>query len=211
MAKKKKYYVVWRGVEPGIYNTWNECLLQVKGYPDAKYKAFPTRKDAEDAFARGYEEVEKPVKGSKAHAEKVRSREGIILESWSVDAACSGNPGLLEYQGVHTRDSSQIFHVGPLQQGTNNTGEFLALVHALALLKRIGDDSTPIYSDSKIAIGWVKKKSAKTKLKRTSANRKLFELIERAEEWLRQNTYKNPLLKWETKQWGEIPADFGRK
>lgn len=211
MAKKKKYYVVWSGVEPGIYDTWTECLLQVKGYPDAKYKAFRTRKEAEESFALGFEEVDKPAKRLKTHTEKAYSREGIILDSWSVDAACSGNPGILEYQGVHTSDGSQIFHVGPLRQGTNNTGEFLALVHALALLKRKGDTITPIYSDSKIAIGWVKKKTANTKLKRAITNQRLFELIERAEEWLRQNTFKNPLLKWDTKQWGEIPADFGRK
>lgn len=89
-------------------------------------------------------------------------------------------------------------------------GEFLALVHGLAFLKKYNSDRN-IYSDSKIAIGWVKRKKCNTKLKRTAQNKQLFELIERAEYWLKTNTYSTKILKWETKAWGEIPADFGRK
>jgi ribonuclease HI len=35
--------------------------------------------------------------------------------------------------------------------------------------------------------------------------------MERAEKWLLSNEFSNEILKWETKAWGEIPADFGRK
>ncbi|MBL8103913.1 MAG: hypothetical protein JNM02_15390, partial [Anaerolineales bacterium] len=45
----------------------------------------------------------------------------------------------------------------------------------------------------------------------TGRNEELFELIDRAEEWLKNNIYANKLLKWETQIWGENPADFGRK
>ena len=100
--------------------------------------------------------------------------------------------------------------MGPFRRGTNNVGEFLALVHALADCKRKGKN-TPIYSDSKIAMGWVTRKKANTKLEQVPANAKLFELIRRAELWLRNNTYDNKVMKWNTKEWGEIPADFGRK
>ncbi|MEM6724723.1 MAG: RNase H family protein, partial [Bacteroidota bacterium] len=133
-----------------------------------------------------------------------------IKHSLSVDAACSGNPGLMEYRGVDTKTGEEIFRMGPFQHGTNNVGEFLALVHGLALLKKQGL-SMPIYSDSKIAMGWVAKKKCKTKLDRITVNEKLFQLIERAENWLKANTYNTTILKWDTKNWGEIPADFGRK
>lgn len=128
----------------------------------------------------------------------------------AVDAACSGNPGLLEYRGVYVADRSEIFHMGPLEEGTNNIGEFLAIVHALALLKK-QNKNIPVYSDSMNAIKWVIKKKCNTKLEQSEKNKLLFELIGRAEVWLQNNDYRNPILKWETKQWGEIPADFGRK
>jgi ribonuclease HI len=132
------------------------------------------------------------------------------MNSISVDAACSGNPGPMEYRGVITATKQEIFRIGPFPMGTNNIGEFLALVHGIALLKKQGSNM-PIYSDSVNALGWVKKKAAKTKLPRSEKTEQLFQLLDRAEEWLRNNTYTNPLLKWETEVWGEIPADFGRK
>ena len=125
------------------------------------------------------------------------------------DGACSGNPGPMEYRGVHIASRQEVFHFGPTK-GTNNIGEFLAIVHGLALLKQKGFDM-PIYSDSVNAISWVRQKKCKTKLPRTAETEELFKLIERAEKWLRENTYTTRILKWETKEWGEIPADFGRK
>ncbi|KAA6303564.1 MAG: Ribonuclease H [Candidatus Ordinivivax streblomastigis] len=133
-----------------------------------------------------------------------------ILNSLSVDAACSGNPGIMEYRGVFTATGEEIFHQGPFQQGTNNIGEFLALVHGLALLKK-QNSTIPVYSDSVSAMAWVRNKKAKTTLEHCEANKILFELLARAENWLKTNTCLNPILKWETREWGEIPADFGRK
>lgn len=133
-----------------------------------------------------------------------------INESIAVDAACSGNPGPMEYRGIYLRTGKEIFHFGPVH-GTNNIGEFLAIVHALALLKQKGLDTMPIYSDSVNAQIWVKKKHCKTTLVRNAETEHLYGLIARAEAWLRNNTYNNPILKWPTEEWGEIPADFGRK
>ncbi len=211
MAKKKKYYVVWEGNTPGIYETWKSCELQIKGYPNAKYKGFPSLQLAKQAYNEGVaNHIGMRSAGKKKISSSFKSID-IILPSWSVDAACSGNPGLMEYQGVLTKDKTPIFHMGPFPHGTNNVGEFLALVHALALLKKENLGQVPIYSDSKIAMGWVVKKKCNTKLKRISKNEKLFTLIQRAETWLRTNKFSNPILKWKTKEWGEIPADFGRK
>lgn len=209
--KQEKFYVVWEGVTPGVYTSWTDCLLQTKGYEGAKYKSFETREAAEKAFASSpYEYIKRrtskptPIKETETHLPT-----GVIGNSLAVDAACSGNPGKMEYRGVHVASQQEIFHFGPVY-GTNNIGEFLALVHGLALLKQKGFDM-PIYSDSVNAINWVKQKKCKTKLPRESKTEELFKLIERAEKWLKENTYSTKVLKWETKQWGEIPADFGRK
>ena len=132
------------------------------------------------------------------------------MHSIAVDAASSGNPGVMEYQGVDTKTKKKLFKQGPFEQGTNNIGEFLALVHGLAFLKQQKSDRI-IYTDSRIAMGWVRKKTCKTKLKPNAKNVIVFKLIERAEKWLASNSYNTPIVKWETKAWGEIPADFGRK
>ena len=116
----------------------------------------------------------------------------------------------MEYRGVYVKTGQEIFKMGPFPDGTNNIGEFLAIVHGLAILKQKGL-SIPLYSDSKTAMGWVQKKCCNTKLERTTRNEKLFELVRRAELWLMGNTYPNPIFKWRTEKWGEIPADFGRK
>jgi len=135
----------------------------------------------------------------------------IIKNSISVDAACSGNPGIMEYRGVDTYSQVEHFKQGPFPQGTNNVGEFLAIIHGLAWLKQKKDTTTTIYTDSRTAMAWVRNKKVKTMLKKTAKNDILFELIDRGIKWLKTNTYRNPIIKWETKSWGEIPADFGRK
>jgi ribonuclease HI len=211
MAKKQKYYVVWVGAKPGIYTSWDDAKAQVMGFPTAKYKSFDTLKEAEEAFKKSHSQYynfnQKEEKGKPQNVDNQK----IIHESLSVDAACSGNPGDMEYRGVYTRTGKQIFHQGPFKEGTNNVGEFLALVHALALLKREGKTTTPIYTDSRTAMAWVRNKKVKTELKETPQNEKIFDLIDRALAWLNNNTYENPIIKWETEVWGEIPADFGRK
>lgn len=208
-AKKQKYYVVWHGHAPGVYHSWDACKKQVDQFPGAVYKSYPSLAEAQEAFRHG--PVSGPRKPPAARKEPKVSRDKIIPGSISVDAACSGNPGRMEYRGVWTDDKTEIFHFGPVPVGTNNIGEFLAIVHALAWLKKRGDGRTPIYSDSRNALLWVRKKKAATKLPHTKATADLMDMLDRAEAWLRENTWTNPLLKWETESWGESPADFGRK
>lgn len=207
---KKKYYVVWQGHQPGIYESWSACQQQIKNYSQAKYKSFKSLKAAEEAYAGRYYDHIGGNKKSKPTGPPKGSDSPVIWDSLAVDAACSGNPGLMEYQGVDTTTGQRIFHLGPIPDGTNNVGEFLALVHGLAMLKQQGSPK-PIYTDSRTAMAWVRKKKANTKLKRTSRNGKLFELMARAEQWLANNSYSTDILKWDTDNWGEIPADFGRK
>ena len=134
----------------------------------------------------------------------------IEANAWAVDAACSGNPGPMEYQAIDLQTGARVFHFGPMH-GTNNIGEFLAIVHALALLDKQGDKEKVIYSDSYNAILWVHNKKCKTKLEHTSQTEALYQIVARAENWLRTHNIQTRIIKWETKKWGEIPADFGRK
>ena len=210
MGKKQKYYVVWKGVSPGVYSSWTDCQLQIKGYEGAQYKSFDTLEEAEQALASTpYQYIGTRQSKLVIHTSKSLP-ENFDMNCVAVDAACSGNPGPMEYRGVYLLTGQEIFHFGPVY-GTNNIGEFLAIVHALALMKQKGISMT-IYSDSRNALSWVKQKKCKTKLERTPKTEELFQLIERAENWLKNNSYSEiPLLKWETDQWGEVPADFGRK
>lgn len=211
--EKTKYYVVWSGLKTGVYDKWEDCKQQVYGQKGAKYKAFETEGEALDAYAKGYEHYLKSVASLKAVSCLTTPDESTvhpILNSVVVDAACSGNPGDMEYRGVYLPTKQEIFHLGPMKKGTNNIGEFLAIVHALALLKK-NNSSLPVYSDSRNAISWIKKKKCRTLLERLPENEPIFDLIERAEKWLTTNTYPNQIIKWNTSEWGEIPADFGRK
>jgi len=201
-----KWYVVWKGVRPGIYNNWAECKQQIDGFEGARYKSFETQLQAVEA----YRSNPKNYIGNKKTPDASHYSTAIILHSLSVDAACSGNPGKMEYRGVYTKTGEEIFHLGPFEEATNNIGEFLALVHGLALLKKQNSD-IPVYSDSVNAIKWVKNKKCKTLLLPCKTNEPVFDLIRRAEKWLNENTCPNRILKWETGEWGEIPADFGRK
>ena len=209
--KTSKYYVVWKGKRPGIYSSWQDCKATIDGYKGAQYKSFNTFAEAKKAFNGNYLDF----KGTKGKAKTLTEEEKLKYgfpnyNSIAVDAASSGNPGKMEYQGVDTKTKKRLFHQGPFVQGTNNIGEFLALVHGLAFLKQ-HNSSRIIYTDSRIAMSWIRKKKCNTKLTPSAKNAELFELINRAENWLKRNSFNTPIVKWETKAWGEIPADFGRK
>ncbi len=211
-SKKKKYYVVWQGKEPGIYTKWEDCKKQIEGIPSPVFKSFKNPEIARKAFLDapdkyiGQNYIEPTMLGSLK-----KSKVGTpIFKSLSVDAACSGNPGILEYKGVDTNTKKEIFHLGPFPKGTVNLGEFLALVHGLAYLKSV-NSNVPVYTDSITAMAWVRKKATNTNLSRTAETEDLFKLVDRALIWIKNNKWDNKILKWETEFWGEIPADFGRK
>lgn len=207
MVEKPKFYVVWKGRKTGVFSSWEACAAQVHGFTGAQYKSFASRRLAEQALQGKYAaHVGKPV----SSGEWLFAPHPPVAGSVVVDAACSGSPGRLEYRGVDLRSGKEIFRQGPYENGTNNVGEFLAIVHALVLLEGQGS-AMPVYSDSDVAIGWVKKKRCNTRLAADETNAALFKLINRAEDWLAERKKINPVLKWDTKAWGEIPADFNRK
>jgi len=208
MSKKKTaYYVVWSGHVPGVYDNWADCEQQVKGFEGAKYKGFASQAEAERAL---HESPEKYILRKAGSTEKVQSPTNPILPALAVDAACSGNPGVMEFRGVIADTGTEVFHRGPFVNGTNNIGEFLALVLGLAWLKQ---NNLPwaLYSDSRTALAWLRKGHADTKIEWNASNQDLFFMVRKAEMWLHDNTWNTPIYKWDTKAWGEIPADFGRK
>lgn len=210
--KKKKYYTVWKGHKTGVYETWNACKKQIKDFQGAQYKSFDSLDAATEALAGNYFDFIGKNKSFKSDLTKLELQKiGLPnYNSIAVDAASSGNPGIMEYRGVDTKSKKQLFIQGPFEEGTNNIGEFLALVHGLSFLKKHKSDRI-LYTDSRTAMSWVRKKTCNTKLERNAKNKAVFDLVDRAVQWLKANSYTTTIVKWETKAWGEIPADFGRK
>jgi ribonuclease HI len=210
--KKKKYYTVWKGHHTGVFESWEDCKAQIKDFQGAQYKSFETFEAAKKAMKGNFKDYVGKGKTitSELSQEQLKKIGKPNYNSISVDAAVSGNPGIMEYSGVDTKTKKTLFKQGPFEEGTNNIGEFLAIVHGLAFLKQKNSNRI-IYTDSKTALSWIKKKSCNTKLERNEKNEQLFKLVERAVEWLKINCCNTTIVKWETKAWGEIPADFGRK
>ncbi|MEI7028177.1 ribonuclease H [Paenibacillus sp. y28] len=214
---KQKYYVVWVGRQPGVYTSWPECQRQVNQFEGAKFKAYESNVAAEQAFRAGWKgnwgqgqgQQPRTAAGQVSPAE-AEAAEQIDYDSISVDVGTNGNPGPVEYKGVDTRTGEVIFEKSPISKGTNNLGEFLAIVHALSYLQKQGSTKT-VYSDSLTAMKWVRQKAVSTTLPRDESTREIWDLVDRAENWLRTNTYKNQILKWQTQSWGEIKADYNRK
>ncbi|MBP3890250.1 MAG: ribonuclease H family protein [Muribaculaceae bacterium] len=212
-SPRKKFYVVWNGHHTGVFDSWAECQLQIEGFPNARYKSYPSQEEAIAAYRGDPHEAAAIIRSIGSHINGSVNYEAIPeieTNAIAVDAACSGNPGPVEYRGVDVKTGAELFRVGPLQGGSNNMGEFLALVHGLAWLDQRGL-TMPVYSDSRTARAWVRNMAVKTSIAPTQQNAKIRELIERALTWLRNHPRHNRILTWDTPSWGEIPADFGRK
>lgn len=213
-STNRKFYVVWEGRAPGIYDSWEECEAQVTGYPGARYKGFGSQADAVAAFRGDDKSQLDIIRAIGAHRPDIINYSAfpeIRLDAIAVDGACAKNPGPMEYRGVMVATGEEVFHLGPLEGGTNNIGEYVAIIHAASLLKRRGDTTTPIYSDSRTALSWIRRGRSNTTIKPDGHNSKVIELLRRADAWLAANRIVNPIIKWDTERWGEIPADFGRK
>lgn len=215
-----KFYTVFKGHNPGVYDSWEETKLQTDGFPGAVFKGYMTSEEATEAF-RKFSDIEDRNELFRLIANTTpknynppqtvsHDNPEVDWNAWAVDAACSGNPGKMEYRGVDLQTGKVVFHVGPFDDATNNIGEYLALVHAMALMAKKGEYHN-IYSDSRTAQSWFRRKKVNTKLKQTPYNAKVFELLARASVWVNTHHFPGKIMKWQTDRWGEIPADFGRK
>ena len=207
---EKKFYVVRKWKKIWIFDSRDECKNSVNWFSDAKYKWFSSKDEAERAmneWREKYYEVKNVAKKEKVNNEDIP----FFAESIAVDAACSGNPWEMEYRWIDLQTWDEIFHE-KFTIWTNNIGEFLAIVHWLKYLKDRWDKV--IYSDSRIAIARVNQWKCKTQLKIEDWNSDfeiILKAVERAEIWLKENWINHKILKWNTEDWWEIPADFGRK
>jgi ribonuclease HI len=205
-----KFYVVFRGRKAGVYATWEECRSQIEGVPGHSCKAYKSRCDAEDALRAGSARAFEATRKERA-AQVWRSK--IPGACIAVDAACAGVPGPTEYRGVLLPECSEIFHSQLYARGTNNVGEFLAIVEGMRWLAERSFTSLPLYSDSQVGLGWVRAGKCNTHMASASPDLKMA--IEAADSWLRASPEAPKLVpmlrKWPTSEFGEIPADFGRK
>ncbi len=209
-----KYYVVWVGRAPGLYASWDECRAQVDGFSGALYRSFRTPEAAARAWEGkpGDADPFDPPRAEEPDASPAMQGgrpADLPPEALTVDAACSGNPGPMEYRGVELGSGRELFRLGPMH-GTNNLGEFLAIVHGLAWLVR-AERPGPLFSDSRVAMGWVGRIRVGSTLVREPRTDEVWRLVDRALRWLRNTPQYPRVLKWPTRRWGEIPADFGRK
>lgn len=209
--KSPKWYVVWSGHNPGVYSAWKDAEAQVRGVPGARFRSYTSKEEATRAYEIGYvaATAEVPIVEKKPRT-ALLTVPGPLLPSISVDAACDMTTGVMEYRGVDTETRAEIFRKGPFLGASNNIGEFLAIIHALSMLHRAGDE-LPVYTDSRTALSWLRHRHTKTTVQRTAENAEVFDLLDRAERWIQSHTPRSPVLKWETEYWGENPADFGRK
>ena len=224
-----KYYVVFRGFNPGVYDNWEEVKEQTNGFQGALFKGYASSEEAAEAYrnftgAEDRDDLIRLIFASKPSPANVNKQSGtsgdslsaiisnpeIDQDAWAVDASCLGNPGKMEYRGVEIKTGKVIFQQGPFEDATNNIGEYLALVHAMALMTKKGEYHN-IYSDSKTAISWWRNRKVKTQLQPNEKNRKVFELLARASVWVNTHQFPAKVMKWQTERWGEIPADYGRK
>lgn len=215
-----KFYVVFRGHNPGVYDNWDEVKEQINGFPDAFCKGYASSDEAAEAYRRfsGSEDRDDLIRlisslngqSSDNNQSPASKFPEIDQDAWAVDASCLGNPGKMEYRGVKVSTGEVIFKMGPFEDATNNIGEYLALVHAMALMTQRGEFHN-IYSDSKTALSWWRNRKIKTQLRPTPKNAKVFELLARASVWVNTHQFPAHVIKWQTEKWGEIPADYGRK
>jgi ribonuclease HI len=218
--KKKKHVDLWKELDKVLQQ--NIHTISYKHSKDVKYS-----KDFQLAEQLGKEmsgkrnlpnDLKQNDNGTGLFGEADQTKSDVleieddtpILDSICVDASTIENPGVTEYRGVDTITKQVIFQ-HKYDEATNNIGEFLAIVHALALYKKQNKELKIIYSDSVNAISWVRQKKCKTKYEQTESNAKLFDDIKRAVAWLENNEYETKILKWNTVAWGQIPADYGRK
>jgi ribonuclease HI len=202
-----KWYVVWYGRVPGVYETWEACQAHIHNVRGAKYKSFLTYEAAVEAYAEGHEQ----------HIGKRRKQSNIVLDappyivpSLCVDVGTYGNPGRVMYRGVATHTGLVVFESPPIPYGTNNLGEFVAIVHGLAYIEKNGLDM-PVYTDSVNARNWVRRREVRSTLERDTRAITMWTLVDRALQWLYTHRDHATVLQWDTKAWGQIKADYDRK
>ncbi|MCV6587748.1 MAG: ribonuclease H family protein [Marinobacterium sp.] len=165
----KKYYVVWKGRQPSVFNSWLACQRSVDKFPGARFKSFLTLAEAEAAFDKGAPASGRYVSGNYTGAGQVTHKHPKPAEPSTAefqlqvycDGACEPNPG-------EAGSGVAVYREGKLNglwyglynpQGTNNIAELNALHQAL-LIARQGIEqglSVQVLCDSMYALNCISK------------------------------------------------------
>jgi ribonuclease HI len=196
-----KYYVVWVGRQTGIFTEWGTARQQVDRFAGARYKAFSTREDAEQAFRTGRLAVSPARSAPKKAVIKTpaKSDETAFDVQIYCDGACEPNPGNAGSGIAVYRNGTltQLWYGLHHPQGTNNTAELNALHHALLMAEeamRAGETvqvlSDSIYAINCIAVwaaGWEKRGWCKKggEIKNLEIIKAMYALYTRIEPQLR--------------------------
>ena len=173
----KKFYVVWKGLKTGIFPSWAEVQQHTNGRSDAQFMAFPTKAEAEQAFASTYTKalmkrsLGKKTSSASSYAtsstQKTSAQSSTATRTKSdieiyCDGACSPNPGK-SGTGIAVYEFGKLtaLHYGLHQaHGTNNTAELNGLLESMKLAQvflQNSDASISILSDSKYSIDCITK------------------------------------------------------
>ena len=152
-VSKKKFYAVKVGRVPGIYGTWDECKMQVDGYPNSEYKGFARLSEAESFVGPEVLESMKLTSDIYAHEEKasVPLEDGYAVKAYvdgSYDVA-TGNyaSGAVILVDGKTVELSKLYTDDAGGKLRNVAGEIKGAELAIEYCKKQGIDSVVIYHD----------------------------------------------------------------
>lgn len=159
---KKKFYAVAKGRNPGVYTSWPEAEIQVKGYPGAKFKGFASLTDAKEWVENPPDW--QPKKRTITKKNRVARNEILVPSADCIEIYTDGgainNPGPGGYGVVILVDDTSKELSGGYRYTTNNRMELMACIkgiEALPTRKR----KVALFSDSKYVVngfskGWAK-------------------------------------------------------
>ena len=151
----KKYYVVKKGITPGIYLTWDDCKKMVDGYPGAVYKGFATLAEAE-AFLNGSAGVAVPVSNAGTKKAGMKSVSMVEEELPAVYAFVDGsfNPvmNVYGYGGFLFYNGEKVILQGAgddeeMASMRNVAGEILGSMAAIEKALELGLPEVTVYYD----------------------------------------------------------------
>jgi len=153
----QKFYVVWSGRQTGVFTDWPTTQRAVDKFAGARFKSFPTRAAAEQAFSRDGSASIPPKTDRERRATHTTHQFDVSIYC---DGACEPNPG-------NAGSGIVLYRAGELAQlwfglynpmGTNNTAELNALYHALRMAEaeiKTGN-SVEVCSDSAYSINCIR-------------------------------------------------------
>ena len=150
---KKKFYAVKVGRVPGIYGTWDECKMQVEGYPNSEYKGFARLSEAESFVGPEVLESMKLTSDIHAYEEKASAplEDGYAVKAYvdgSYDVA-TGNyaSGAVILVDGKTVELNKLYTDEAGSKLRNVAGEIKGAELAIEYCKKQGIDSVVIYHD----------------------------------------------------------------